>query len=171
MIRVMYSIYAHIKRCRAMVPGLGLAFGAAGAMATLGQAPSVPTPVAASAQVPAAKQLAAKPVTQNALLTVHERQLDNGTLVREYANTAGLVFAVSWRGPVLPNLSELLGGYFSSFMQQVDQARVMGKRGGPVNLESADLVIRSSGRMRSFVGHAYAPALIPPGVTIQDVLQ
>lgn len=171
MIRVMYSFYVRFERCRAIILGLGLAFSAAGAMATLGQAPSVPTPTTTSAPVPAVKQLAAKPVAQNALLTMHESQLDNGTLVREYANTAGLVFAVSWRGPVLPNLSELLGAYFSSFMQQVDQARAMGKRGGSVNLESADLVVRSGGRMRSFVGHAYAPALIPLGVTIQDVLQ
>ena len=171
MIREFYLFYACFGRCRAILLGFGFAFGAVGAMATLGQAPSVTAPTVASATVPIAKQLAAKPVAQNALLTVHERQLENGTLVREYANMAGLVFAVSWRGPVLPNLSELLGGYFSSFMQQVDQARAMGKRGSPVNLESADLVVRSSGRMRSFFGHAYAPALIPAGVTIQDVLQ
>jgi hypothetical protein len=171
MIRVMYSFYACFERYRAILLGFGVAFGATEAMATLGQAPSVTVTTAASVSVPAAKQLAAKAVAQNALFTVHESQLDNGTLVREYANTAGFVFAVSWRGPVLPNLSELLGDYFSIFKQQVDQARAMGKRGGPVSLEGADLVVRSNGRMRSFMGHAYAPALIPAGVTIQDVLQ
>ena len=169
--RPLYSCYVRFGRCRAILLGLGFTFSAAGAMATLGQAPSLTAPTAAAATVPVAIQLAAKPTTQNALFTVHESQFENGTLVREFANTAGQVFAVSWRGPVLPNLSDLLGNYFSSFKQQVDQARAMGKRGGPVNLESADLVVRSNGRMRSFFGHAYAPALIPAGVTIQDVLQ
>ena len=171
MIRMPYSFYTRFGRCRAIFIGLGLALGTVGAMAALGQAPSVAAHAGVSSALPSVKQFAAKPQSQNALFTVHERQLETGTLVLEYANTAGLVFAVSWRGPVLPNLSDLLGGYFSSFMWEVDQARAMGKRGGPVNVESTDLVVRSNGRMRSFVGHAYAPALIPVGVTIQDVLQ
>lgn len=168
---MIYLFNAHFGRCRAISLGLGLAFSAAGAIATLGQVPSVAAPSAASATVPNAKQLAARSALVNALYTVHESQLENGTLVCEFANTSGQVFAVTWRGPVLPNLNDLLGNYFSSFQQQVDQARAMGKRGGPLNIESADLVVRSNGRMRSFFGHAYAPALIPAGVTIEDIVQ
>ena len=32
------------------------------------------------------------------------------------------------------------------------------------------LVLRSNGRMRQFFGYAYAPALVPAGLNIQDVL-
>lgn len=140
-------------------------------MAALGQAPSVlPSAAAVSGSVPAVKLLAAKPLAQNPSYAVHERQLETGTLVREYATPAGLVFAVSWRGPVLPDLSELLGHYFSTFKTETVQARAAGKRGAPVNMELDDLVVRSNGRMRNFFGHAYVPGLIPAGVLINDVL-
>lgn len=148
-----------------------LACSASVALAALGQAPTVPAMSAASALVPVAKLLAAKPVGPTNLYTVHAVQYENGTLVQEYANAAGVVFAVSWRGPVLPNLSELLGAYFNSFKHDVEQARLSGKRGAPVNIERSDLVVRSMGRMRNFFGHAYAPALVPAGVSIQDVVQ
>ena len=155
---------------RQMLLGFCLAVSAVGVMAALGQAPSVPAATAASPTVPAAKLSANKQVVTNSLYSVQEIQLENGTLVREYVDLAGQVFAVSWRGPVLPNLSELLGGYFSSFKQEVDLARARGSRGSSVHVQRSDLVLRSSGRMRNFYGHAYAPALVPAGITIQDVL-
>ena len=105
------------------------------------------------------------------LYTSHPQQLDNGTVVQEYATLAGLVFAVTWRGPVLPDLSLLLGEFFSGYKLETDQARALGKRGSPVNVTSKKLIVRSSGRMRSFAGYAYAPELIPAGVNINDVLQ
>lgn len=77
---------------------------------------------------------------------------------------------MSWRGPVLPDLGSLLGGYFQTFKREVEQARLNGKRGSPVQIDRADLVVRSNGRMRQFFGYAYAPDLIPTGVNIQDVL-
>lgn len=113
---------------------------------------------------------ATAPVAPPSSYTLHEVQLENGTTVLEYATPAGLVFAVAWRGPVLPDLSALLGGYFNTFKRETEQARMMGKRGAPVNIERDDLVVRSSGRMRNFFGHAYAPALVPAGVNIKDVL-
>jgi hypothetical protein len=149
---------------------LWLAFSTGAVMAALGQAPCVPAAAAAPVQVPAVKLLAAKPVAQNTNYTTQELQLDSGTLVREYATPAGVVFAVTWRGPVLPDLSALLGNYFSTFKQETDQARTAGKRGAPVNLMRGDLVVRSNGRMRNFFGHAYVPSLIPPGVLINDLL-
>ena len=148
-----------------MLLSLALAGGAEEAVAALGQAPS--TMIAASG----VKRLAAAPAAQSGLYVLHETLLENGTRVREYATPSGLVFAVAWRGPVLPDLSALLGDYFISFKAETDQARLIGKRGSPVNLERGDLVVSSSGRMRNFFGHAYAPALIPTGVNIKDVLQ
>jgi len=155
---------------RVALLGLLLVISTGEAMATLGQAPMV-APVGASATgVPVARQFAASSGTQSSLYTVHELLLENGTSVQEYATPAGLVFAVSWRGPVLPDLSSLLGTYFPTFKREVEQARLQGKRGSPVKIERDDLVVRSSGHMRDFFGHAYAPALIPPGVDIKNVL-
>jgi len=151
--------------------GLLLAISAGAATATLGQSPSVAGAAAASSGVPAAKMQAVTPGAQSSLYTLHEVQLENGTSVREYATPAGIVFAVSWQGPVLPDLSALLGNYFSTFKLETERVRAAGRRGGPVGIDHADLVVQSSGRMRNFFGHAYAPALIPAGVNIKDVLQ
>ncbi len=72
---------------------------------------------------------------------------------------------------MLPDLSLFLGAYFNAYKLETDHARVLGKRGSPVSVISTKLVVRSTGRMRSFAGYAYAPELVPPGVNINDVLQ
>lgn len=163
-----------LKTCgdaaRILLLGLVLAGSAGEGMAALGKAPSTFPAASPASPAPGARALAAIPTVRSSLYTLHEVQLENGTTVREYATPAGLVFAISWRGPVLPDLSTLLGDYFTTFKIETDQSRMNGRRGAPVNLESAGLVLRSNGRMRNFFGHAYAPALIPAGVNIKDVL-
>lgn len=156
---------------RMLLLGLVLAGSAGDGVAALGKAPSILPAASSGSPAPGPKALATRSAVQSNLYTLHEVQLENGTTVREYATPAGLVFAISWRGPVLPDLRALLGDYFSTFKLGTDQARMAGRRGSPVNMESAGLVVRSNGRMRNFFGHAYAPALIPVGVNIKDVLQ
>lgn len=151
-----------------------LACSAAPAMATLGQAPSMPLPSqapSASSPAPGARLLSASPVGRSGLYTIHESGLDGGTTVREYATPEGVVFAVAWRGPVLPDLNALMGGYFNAFREHAQQARAAGRRGSPLAMETDALVVRSNGRMRNFFGSAYAPGLIPAGVNIKDVLE
>ncbi|WP_198971138.1 DUF2844 domain-containing protein [Xylophilus sp. ASV27] len=98
--------------------------------------------------------------------TVHEYTLDSGTVVREYAQS-GTVFAVSWEGPVLPNLQQLLGpDHFTTFTAA---ARSRGRSGGPLVLQQSGLVLRSTGHMRAFAGQAYLPGQLPQGVSIDDI--
>jgi len=155
-------------------PGLLWLALAGDGLAALGQAPFVQTPgvagVSGAALTPKPRLLAPSSVLK-ARYTVHEAQLETGTVVREYASASGQVFAVTWRGPVLPDLSQWLGGYFGAFQQETDQERLAGRRGAPVNLAQVGLVVRSNGRMRNFFGHAYVPALVPPTVNINEVLQ
>src|SRR5512146_2570705 len=47
--------------------------------------------------------------------TVQEITAANGTVVREYVFPAGVVFAVSWSGPAMPNLQQMLGTYFDQY--------------------------------------------------------
>jgi hypothetical protein len=96
--------------------------------------------------------------------------LDNGTTISEYATPVGLVFALSWEGPFMPDLNSLLGSYFSTFKEQADAGRATRNIGTPVGVDTGKLVVRSSGRMRNYSGYAYAPDLIPGGVSISDVL-
>ena len=49
--------------------------------------------------------------------TVYELKTATGTVVREYLSLAGSVFAVTWNGPTLPNVRQILGGYFSEYTE------------------------------------------------------
>ena len=97
--------------------------------------------------------------------------LGTGTTVTEYVNTAGVVFAVHWTGPVLPDYALLLGSSLPAFQMQLKQARLAGKRGGTAAVSTDGLVVVSAGHMRSFQGYAYLPLLLPDGVDIRTLLQ
>ena len=155
---------------RLLLLGLALGVGAPQAWAALGQAP-LALVRSASDSAAAARTLAATPAVTASRVTVHEDVLASGTTVQEYAGPTGVVFAVAWRGPVLPDLSALLGVYFSTFKAETDKSRALGKRGSAVNVARSDLVVSSNGRMRGVYGYDYAPELDPAGVNIHDVLK
>ena len=92
---------------------------------------------------------------------IHEIQAPTGTVVREFVLTDGTVFAVSWEGPFIPNLRQLLGAYFVPFAQaaQAHQARRAGH--APLLLNTPDLVVEAGGHMRAFFGRAYLPNRLP----------
>ncbi|MET0379807.1 MAG: DUF2844 domain-containing protein [Spongiibacteraceae bacterium] len=97
----------------------------------------------------------------NANYSVHERTTEIGTLIREYADASGTVFAVTWQGPAKPDLDLLLGRYFQTFVAAPSQPGT-----GPKQINQPDLVVFSGGHPRAFVGRAYLPGLIPTGVDI-----
>ncbi len=99
--------------------------------------------------------------------TVHEISADDGTVIREYVTPAGKVFGVSWTGPTIPDLTQLLGTYNAEFQSAVHTKR--GRRSSAV-VRNSDLVVESSGHMRSFHGRAYVNSMLPSGVT-EDVVQ
>ncbi len=134
------------------------------ASAALGNAPSVAAPA------PGSKRLAAT-APASIGYTVQEVVLSTQTRVREYVNAEGIVFAVSWKGPVLPDFGALLGSYATTFQSQMKDAGRASMRRAPVQLKKDGLVLRSMGRMGNFFGSAYAPSLIPSGVSINDVLE
>ena len=87
-------------------------------------------------------------------------QTAEGVTVIEYANAGGTVFALTWRGPFLPDFSQLFGQYFAPF-----KAAPRDVQGG-LNLSrvsGSDIVVHSAGRMRGFVGVAWVPSLVPAG--------
>lgn len=95
---------------------------------------------------------------------VHELTTDTGTQIREFVGDDGRVFAVSWRGPFLPDLTALLGQYYSTFRDgQTSGGRTA--LHAHLSISQQGVVMHSEGRLRAFVGQAYVPALLPPGVT------
>lgn len=97
--------------------------------------------------------------------SVRETTLDSGTVVREYLGSSGLVFAVSWNGPFLPDLRSLLGTHFATL---TDDSAARARRGhgrGRVHIARDDLVIESAGHMRAYSGRAWIASALPAGVT------
>jgi len=97
---------------------------------------------------------------------VHEMTTTGGTTVREYANSAGTVFAVAWNGPHIPNLRQLLGPYFDTYTTGASAKHVGHTH---LSIRQDSLVVRASGHMRAFSGTAYVPKLMPPGISEQEI--
>jgi len=100
---------------------------------------------------------------------VHEIQVPTGVTVKEFASPAGRVFAVTWQGPFHPDLQQLLGTYYEQYMQALQAQRATRKGRGPLLIQEPGLVIQISGHMRSFVGRAYVPQMMPAGVKVEDI--
>jgi hypothetical protein len=91
----------------------------------------------------------------------------SGGVIREFVSPAGKVFGVSWQGPFLPNMQQLLGSYFP-YLQQYAQAQT-GRHGGPLIIQKFNFVFSSGGHMRSYHGRAYVPDLVPTNLTPEVV--
>jgi Protein of unknown function (DUF2844) len=102
--------------------------------------------------------------------TVQTLTLPSGTVVREYLSTAGVVFAVAWQGPVLPQLRPLLGAdNFSQYTEAVTAAQTSGGGHGAAGVSLPGLVVNSSGHMGAFFGRAWLPPSLPAGVSASDI--
>jgi hypothetical protein len=95
--------------------------------------------------------------------TVMQRQLDTGTTVREFVDGTGTVFAVSWSGPFLPDLKELLGIHFDSMATQGRD----GANRSRLAVQDSGAVIVSEGRMGAFEGRAWLPTRLPAGFDVR----
>lgn len=103
--------------------------------------------------------------------SVQEITAGTGTLIREYVSPSGVVFAVSWSGPAMPNLQQMLGTYFTQYRSAVDSQHTKAQRPGHnhVEVRAPALVVHSSGHMRQYFGIAYVPSLVPPNLSISDL--
>ena len=103
-------------------------------------------------------------IVRNDAFALHEIRSASGTMIREYVNGSGTVFAVAWDGPWLPDLRQVLGDHFDRY-QAAMRARQSAKTGrGVVAINDGSLVVQMSGHPRAFTGRAYVPALMPPGM-------
>lgn len=93
--------------------------------------------------------------------------LATGTHVREYVSNSGIVFAVTWDGPILPDLKALLGKHFDTLV--AESARMPKAGRSHVAVNAPEVIIHSGGHMRAFEGSAWIPAEFPAGFTADDV--
>ena len=102
-------------------------------------------------------------VVRGTRFTAMTHTTPEGMKVRQFLSATGLVFAVAWDGPVLPDMERLLGGYFPPYQNALQQ------RKRSVRVDTPSLVVESGGMMRAFVGRAYLPDLLPAGVSAADI--
>lgn len=122
---------------------------------------------AASVQADRARMKAIeRSARSESLYTVNESATPSGTVVKQYLDANGTVFAVTWQGPALPDLRQLLGTYFDAY---AGSGRSKHRGHGHYTVNQNDLVVQSSGHARAFAGKAYVPSLVPQGVAIQDL--
>jgi hypothetical protein len=75
------------------------------------------------------------------------------------------VFGVSWDGEFPPDLRQLLGTYFDRYRTAVRATRRSRKARGRLAIDDSALIVRTAAHTRSFSGIAYAPNLVPAGVS------
>jgi hypothetical protein len=99
--------------------------------------------------------------------SVHVFQTETIT-VREYVSPSGIVFGIAWNGLTYPDLTPLLGSYASEHQKAASHIK---RQPGHkyVKVESDNVVVEKWGHMRNLQGRAYAPALIPQGVTTDEI--
>ena len=99
--------------------------------------------------------------------TLRDTTLATGTHVREYISGSGIVFALAWNGPILPDLKALLGQYFDTMAAESASKPRAGR--SQIRVSRPEVVIHSGGHMRAFAGSAWIPAQFPAGFSADDV--
>ena len=98
--------------------------------------------------------------------TVHH--ITNGSNeVREYVSK-GVVFAVAWSGYSHPDLSALLGSYWSEYSTATNATNKKGNRRYST-VKTKNIVVEKQGHMRAVSGKAYIQTLLPSGVTANEI--
>jgi hypothetical protein len=149
-----------MKRTGALLSSIALMAVATPALAALGGDST-------TVQADVARMKGALRITSSAGVMVHEITTTYGTVVREYITPGDKVFAVSWRGPVNPDLRQMLGDYYTQYEQAASLPHPGGHR--HLAIEQPGLVVQVSGRMRAFEGRAWVPSLVPQNFSVSDI--
>ncbi|CAB3637337.1 DUF2844 domain-containing protein [Paraburkholderia rhynchosiae] len=145
--------------------------------AALGGAPSAPsaatsvpfTPTMLLATTPQSASATDQPASGLASAAPYSMRQSvdaNGVTIREYVLPNNVVFAVTWDGPIRPNMRALLGSYFPNYVA-AGQSGVRGS--GPLIEGTDDFRIESAGRLGRFFGMAWVPRLTPASVRPGDL--
>lgn len=99
--------------------------------------------------------------------TVEEVESDS-SIVREYVSQSGVVFGIAWNGLVHPELMQLLGSYYGEYYEALQKTPHKAGR-KRLQVKTDRVVVEKWGHMRNLQGRAYAPALIPSGVSVDEI--
>ena len=103
-------------------------------------------------------------IVLNGALRVRTLTDAGNTTLNEYATNTGQIIAYAWQGPTMPDLRSLLGPYADSYRAGAQAATADGNL-HVSRVARPDVIVESGGPMRGYVGRAWLPAALPPGVT------
>lgn len=106
-------------------------------------------------------------VVRGQLYSVHTISTPIAT-IREYVDSNGTVFAVSWQGIKRPDLSVLLGSFYEEY-NNIDARRARMVTRQPVSIQTSKIAVRKGGHMRNITGVAVISDQLPSGVTMEDL--
>jgi hypothetical protein len=115
-------------------------------------------------------QLGQKSITTantNNIFSVTTTTEESGTIVHEYTDISGRIFAITWSGPVTPNLQNLLGNHFSAYKNPQNVVQNPGH--SKLQVSNGDLVVENHGHMRAFAGSAYLKSAVPQGFDLNSL--
>jgi len=99
--------------------------------------------------------------------TVRELRSD-AVVLREYVAPSGIIFAIAWNGQIHPNLTPLLGAYAAEYRIALQQTSPEpGSR--RLQVQTNRIMVEKWGHMRNLQGRVHVPALIPPGVNLDEI--
>lgn len=108
-----------------------------------------------------------KAVTPKGNFKIHEMTA-HGHRVREFVNSKGLVFAVSWQGVADPDLSVLMGNYYQELQTaRANQKLAHGRK--PLVIKSENFTYAKSGHPRNLHTIVYLNGQLPEGVRAEDL--
>lgn len=138
------------------------------AMLALAAATSVHAQLGATGRAGSASQDDIMHQAQGGLVRYHETTDAHGIVVRQYVDSGGGVYAVSWHGPAMPDVQSLLGEYFDTFRQGAS-ASIADAGLHTARVAQGDLVVENRVRLREFSGRAWLASELPPGVSATDI--
>lgn len=141
-------------RLAACALALAVSYISADARAQLGGV--MPSPEGSNANAPR--------LALNGALRVRTLTDAGNTTLNEYATNTGQIIAYAWQGPTMPDLRALLGPYADSYRAGAQAAPADGNL-HVSRVARPDVIVESGGPMRGYVGRAWLPAALPPGVT------
>ena len=106
-------------------------------------------------------------INSTGAFSVRETRTD-ANIIREFISAKGIVFGIRWEGLRHPSLEEALGSYFENYDQAAKRNPVkFGARHHEV--ETPEIVVKKWGHPRRLQGMAYAPKLLPQGVSANEI--
>ena len=95
--------------------------------------------------------------------------MGDGVKMKEYFDSSGRMFAVTWVGFTHPDLVKILGTYWNDYHSINVMNNNLSTRRHNEKVETENVVVEKFGRMRMVGGRAYIPSMIPKGVDLNEI--